>query len=125
MPSTILIVEDSENAAVPLEIALTVIEGMEILVLPTALEALGIIENSANVAALVTDLHMPQMDGFELIERVRRNVRYARLPIIAISGDSNPEIPLRLTELGADAFFPKPYCPNQIRRQLESLLNGS
>ena len=74
---------------------------------------------------MVTDLNLPSMDGFELIERVRSDSRTARLPIVVISGDSDPRTPARIYGLGADAFFGKPYSPAQVRQKLEQLLDAN
>jgi CheY-like chemotaxis protein len=66
---------------------------------------------------------MPAMDGFELIERVR--ARSDRLPIVVVSGDTDPATPERLRRLGVDAYFPKPYSPLQVKRKVEELLNAA
>ena len=124
MPSTVVIVEDNEGTAIPLEIALGLLKGVEVLILSNAAEALSLLSRHNNIAALVTDLHLPNMDGFELIRQVREGVRYPRLPIIVISGDCNPDTPDRLRRLGADAIFTKPYSPNAIRKRLEVLLDA-
>jgi DNA-binding response OmpR family regulator len=79
-------------------------------------------QEDAAISALVTDLHMPKNNGFDLIRDVRTESRYARLPILMISGDSDPRLPQRALEIGADAFFPKPYSPAAVRRKLEQLL---
>jgi CheY-like chemotaxis protein len=44
------------------------------------------------------------------------------LPILLISGDSDPMLPERALAQGADAFFPKPYSPSAVRKKLEQLL---
>ena len=91
----------------------------------SAREALRtLISTPEHVAALVTDLHLPSMDGFELIELIRGDQRYAALPIVVVSGDTHPDTPERLLRLGADAYFPKPYSPTEIRHKLESLINA-
>jgi PleD family two-component response regulator len=46
----------------------------------------------------------------------------ARLPILLISGDSDPRLPARALARGANAFFGKPYSPSAVRRKLEQLL---
>ena len=71
------------------------------------------------VCALVTDLHLPLMNGFELIEAVRGGPWRSSLPILVISGDSDPRIPTRVAKLGANAFFSKPYSPAEVRHTLE------
>jgi two-component system chemotaxis response regulator CheY len=124
MQQTVLIVEDSEGAAAPLEVALQAIIGIRVQLFSSARDALTALGSTPDpVAALVTDLHLPSMDGFELIQLVRGDQRYRALPIIVISGDTQPGTLERLIRLGANAYFPKPYSPTEIRQKLESLLN--
>jgi two-component system, chemotaxis family, chemotaxis protein CheY len=121
----VLIVEDSENAAAMLEIALAGIPGISVRLAGNALEALHILEDGGPaVEAVVTDLNMPRMDGFELIRRIRANRKHAGTPIIVVSADTDPGTPQRVAQLGVNAFFPKPYSPAQVRRKLEQLLDG-
>jgi CheY-like chemotaxis protein len=120
---TILIVEDSEVCAETLQIAFESMPGLETMVLPSMGAAMVALRNADNnIAALVTDLHMPRNDGFELIRQLRAEGRYARMPVLLISGDSDPQLPLRALAHGADAFFSKPYSPAAVRRKLEQLL---
>jgi CheY-like chemotaxis protein len=125
-PNHILIVEDSENAAAPLEMALLAIPGVAVRCTSSgkeALEFLSAIDNG--VRAVVTDLNMPRMDGFELIGRIRQDPRFAHMPIIVVSADTDPATPRRVAQLGADAYFPKPYSPAEVRRKLEQLLDAT
>ena len=123
---SILIVEDSENFAAMLEIALAEIPGVSVRLASSALEAWRLLSaDGHDVGAIVTDLNMPRMDGFELIRRVRADSRLAALPIIVVSADTDPQTPDRVVSLGADAFYPKPYSPAEIRRKLEHILNVS
>jgi two-component system, chemotaxis family, chemotaxis protein CheY len=125
MQQTVFIVEDCEGAAAPLEVALQAIMGVRVQLFSSAHEALRMLTSSTDhVAALVTDLHLPSMDGFELIRLIRSNQRYTALPIVVVSGDTRPATLERLFRLGADAYFPKPYSPTEIRQKLESLLNA-
>jgi CheY-like chemotaxis protein len=121
---TVLIVEDAENCATTLEIALLAIPHIRVRVTATAQQALDLLtSDGASIGALVTDLNLPSMDGFELIERVRSDSRTAGLPIVVVSGDNDPRTPERLLRLGADAYFGKPYSPAQVRQKLEQLLD--
>jgi DNA-binding NarL/FixJ family response regulator len=47
------------------------------------------------------------------------------MPVLVISGDSDPRTPARVIAAGAQAFFAKPYSPAAIRRKLEELLAES
>ncbi len=123
MTRTVLIVEDTEPSRDTLEVALMRVPGLAVKSVATAEEAMQCLA-AEEVCALVTDLHLPRMDGFELIQRIRSQRRNSPFPILVISGDTDPRTRARLTELGADAYFPKPYSPAEVRQKLEQLLNG-
>jgi len=118
----ILVVEDSDDITA-LEIALTSLHGFSIKLLPDGRQALALLTTAPpDLAAIITDLHLPFVDGFELLAAVRCSDRYRNLPIIVVSGDNDPEVRSRIRELGANAFFAKPYSPAIIRQTLEGLL---
>jgi CheY-like chemotaxis protein len=119
----VLIVEDSENSAATLEIAFLGIPGVSILVAYSAPEALRILDGGAEIGAIVTDLNMPRMDGFELIRRIRQDGRRRKTPIIVVSADTDPATPERIARMGVSAFFPKPFSPAEVRHKLEQILN--
>ncbi len=126
MARVVLIVDDSPQSATNLEIALAGLPDVEVAVAATGRDALALLGDPGRpVAALLTDLEMPRMDGFELIERVRSDPRYQRVPIIVISGATDPGAPERALRLGANAYFAKPYSPGEVRNQLERYLNAN
>lgn len=120
----IVIVEDTETCAATLEIAFLSIPDVTVVAVSSARQALDIL-HSGPVSALVTDLHMPRMDGFELIRKVRADSRFSRLPVIVVSGDTDPRTPERVSRMGVDAFFSKPYSPAEVREKLEHLLDAN
>jgi CheY-like chemotaxis protein len=124
MHRLVLIADDSDHLAATLEVALGGLPGTEVVTATDGLRALEMLEAGVSIAALVTDLRMPRMDGFELIRRVRADSRLASIPIIAVSGDSDPSTPVRALELGADAFFPKPFSPAGLVKRLARLMEG-
>ena len=124
MSRVILIVDDAEECAASLEVALQGWDGLEVRTVRSAEEALAALEAGPSVAALITDLHLPAMDGFELVTRLRREERFRSLPILVTSGDSDPETPRRVLDLGADCFFAKPYSLNAVSQKLEELLHA-
>jgi CheY-like chemotaxis protein len=124
MACTVVIVEDADICSTVLEIALVGMPGISIKSAASAEEALEYLDRR-DICALITDLHLPHMDGFELIERVRNRPNHPRLPIVVISGDTDPRTPERVQRLGADAFFTKPYSPGEVRQKLEQLIHGT
>ena len=122
---TVLIVEDAATCATTLEMAFQAIPDIDVAIMPTALDALRMLESGGPVSAVVTDLNMPRMDGFEFIERIRAEPRLRQLPIIVVSGDTDPATPARLAAIGVNAFFSKPYSPAKVRLKLEQLLDAN
>ena len=121
MTRNILIVEDVEICRDALEAALANGSNLKVCSVETAEDALQwLAQNQAS--ALVTDLRLPRMDGFALIEAVR--ARHVSLPIILISGESDPNIPAHAERVGASAYFSKPYSPAAVLNKLEELIGS-
>ena len=120
-PGAILLVDDAPSTA--LELALAALARVEVL--RSALDAARFISSGAEVAAIVTDLEMPRLSGFDLISFVRSDPRWARTPIVVVSGAVDPKAPERAFALGADAYFSKPCSPAEVRRRVEGLINGT
>ncbi|MCX6625453.1 MAG: response regulator [Acidobacteria bacterium] len=121
---TVLVVEDADICSATLEIALDSLAGISVRCFHAAEEAVRWLE-SEDACAVITDLDLPGMSGFELIEYVRRQPRYSRLPLVVISGDGDPRTPARVLAMGADAFFAKPYSPAGVRQKLEQLIDAA
>ncbi|MBI3282365.1 MAG: response regulator [Acidobacteria bacterium] len=118
---TVLVVEDAGSCATTLEIALARIPGLAVRVVSSAEEA-RLVLDQGGVCALVTDVHLPRASGLDLIGWVRARESLARLPIVVISGDSDPQTPAASLRLGADAYFTKPFSPSEVRQKLEDLI---
>jgi type IV pilus assembly protein PilB len=63
---------------------------------------------------LIVDLNMPEMDGYEVIARLRRDVTMATLPIMVLTSEEGPGIEHRVLELGADDYIIKPFDPGVL-----------
>jgi two-component system, chemotaxis family, sensor histidine kinase and response regulator PixL len=121
-PRLVVVVEDSGDCAETLQIALEAIPGVEVRVCADARGFWPILEDdSARLAAVVTDLHLIESDGFELIRGLRADGRFSHVPVVLISGDSDPRIGALALSHGASAYFAKPYSPSAVRKKLEEL----
>lgn len=101
----LLVVEDSQfflNLIVPfLESA-----GYEVVTAMTGVEALAVLSKT-RVDAVITDIEMPEMDGFELAKNLRGDSRYRNLPIIAFTSTVNDASQERGTHAGMNALILK------------------
>ena len=77
-------------------------------------EALAILARSGRPDVVTVNLHMPVMDGFALIERIRCQALLKSLPIVAMSSDRAPEVVDRAIRAGAGVFVAKPFTPAAI-----------
>jgi two-component system, chemotaxis family, chemotaxis protein CheY len=63
---------------------------------------------------VITDINMPRMDGFELIETIRLDDRLKSLPILVLTTESSPEKRARARSAGASGWIVKPFSPEKI-----------
>jgi two-component system chemotaxis response regulator CheY len=119
---TVLIVEDADDCATTLEIALSAIRDLEVRHANSAESALQALD-SERISVLITDVHLPSMNGLELLSSIRHHPLHSRVPILVISGDADPETPRRALNLGANAYFGKPYSPAAVRQKIEELIH--
>jgi CheY-like chemotaxis protein len=126
MRRIVLIVEDSPLETPGLEIALDALPGVRVEYASTGRAALDFLKSvkGPQVCAVLTDLNMPVMDGYELIRRMRSDACLLKVPVIVLSGDADPDTSQRALAAGADAYFPKPYSPIEVRKRLEQLLHA-
>jgi two-component system sensor histidine kinase/response regulator len=73
-------------------------------------------------AAMLIDVVLPDVNGFQLAEAIRQHPRLARTPIIFMSGLRHPENARRAIELGAVDFLVKPIGADRIRERLRRAL---
>lgn len=64
--------------------------------------------------AIIVDLMMPRMDGFEVMAELRRDKATARLPIVVLTAKTRREDQLRSWREGATEFLTKPFPPDQL-----------
>jgi CheY-like chemotaxis protein len=73
--------------------------------------------------AIVTDLHIPGIDGYELTRRLKDDPRTAAIPVLAITGYAPfTQDPSRADRAGCDAILPKPCDPEDISATLRELI---
>jgi two-component system chemotaxis response regulator CheY len=121
---TILVVDDEEDCIATLTLALETFPGIAIHPALSAEAALADLENGT-FSAVITDVHLPEMTGLELVARIRENPRFRSLPVVVLSADADPSTPARALGLGANAYFAKPFSPSAMRKKLEELIHGS
>ncbi|UYV12919.1 MAG: response regulator [Phycisphaera sp.] len=70
---------------------------------------------------VILDVRMPDIDGFEAFERIRRMPRLSQMPIVFLSAHAQEDAHQRAMQLGAVAFLSKPYESGDILKLIDSL----
>ncbi len=112
MTKRILVVDDDEMVLMALDELLKP-EGYEVETVSGGAEALKRLEEKA-YDLLMTDVIMPEMDGFELCRRVRQKEKFKELPIVFLTAKSRDEDRVKGLEAGANLFLSKPISPDKL-----------
>ena len=119
MNPLILIVDDEEDILELLESILqqkyTVIKAHD------GKEAIELLSKEA-VHLIVSDVMMPEIDGFELCKTVKSNFEYSHIPVILLTAKNTIQAKVEGLELGADAYIEKPFSKEHLLAQIQSLL---
>ena len=87
----------------------------------TAADGLSALE-SERFDLLILDLMLPDIDGYEVLTRIRADSRFNDMPVLILSARADPEAISRGYELGADGYLVKPYLPNTLTSRVRALL---
>ena len=117
----VLIVDDEESIlSIITEYLAMCDEDLRIITATDGKRAMEIMESSASIDLVITDLRMPVMDGFELIRYMAE--RHPETPVIAMSGDSDPG---RIEQLNVEnpfRYIEKPFLFEDLAMMVEGLI---
>lgn len=71
---------------------------------------------------VVLDIGLPVMDGWQVLDEIRRDPHLAQLPVLVLTAHAEEESRRRADEGGADAFVTKPFQPSDLRQEVLRLL---
>jgi CheY-like chemotaxis protein len=83
-------------------------EGMVVVHAENGVEAIRALREHENVDLVLMDVMMPEMDGYEAMEEIRKNARWRETPIIALTAKAMKGERARCLEAGATDYLPKP-----------------
>lgn len=119
MTATLLLIDDEDEILEFLERILGA--HYRILKAVGAGEGLALLKKEV-VQLVVSDVLMPDMDGFELCRLIKSDVTLSHIPVILLTAMNTIQAKVEGLELGADAYIEKPFSPQHLRAQISSLL---
>ncbi|MET0874620.1 MAG: response regulator, partial [Pseudolabrys sp.] len=86
-------------------------------------EAIKLIESDPHIAIVLMDIMMPEMDGYQTMEQIRKNPKFRRLPIVALTAKAMKGDREKCLDAGASDYLAKPVNTEQLLSALRGWLH--
>lgn len=118
---SILVVDDEVELLEFIEDDLS--EQYRVLTAENGLQALEIL-NHEIIQLVISDIMMPEMDGYELCEKMKSSMEYSHIPVILLTAKNTLQSKIEGLEIGADAYIEKPFSLDFLQAQISSLIKN-
>lgn len=118
----VLVIEDSASVRRLIEVCLRVLD-VDLAAAEDGVRGLELADE-ATPDAIVLDIGLPGMDGWEVLRRLRSNPETANVKVLILTAHAQPEVAEQAVAGGADDFMTKPFRPTELRERIEKLLAG-
>jgi len=115
--NTIFVVDDSDTNLATAEEALE--DHFRVLTLPSAAKMFALLEK-VTPDLILLDIEMPEMNGFEALERLKADKSSANIPVIFLTGTIDASIAEKSAKLGAVGIISKPFSPSTLLDRINS-----
>jgi DNA-binding response OmpR family regulator len=122
MAKRVLVVDDEPNIVMSLRFLMER-EGLDVEIAPTGEAALQALER-APADLVLLDVMMPQLDGFEVCQRIRADPRWAAVKIIMLTAKGREVERDKGRALGADAYVTKPFSTRELVARVKQMLGS-
>ena len=120
---TILLVEDNRDLQMYIQ---HILERYKVITADNGRRALDILETTTeSIDLIISDLMMPIMNGFELIEQLKNDDKYRHLPMIMLTGKASVKTELKALRIGIDDYMLKPFKEELLIARIQNLLENS
>ncbi|MBE0491414.1 MAG: response regulator [Sulfurospirillum sp.] len=118
----LLVVDDSSTMRRIIKNTLARLEFKDVLEAEHGLEAWKILGENDDIDVLITDWNMPEMNGLELVKKVRAEKKYADMPIIMVTTEGGKAEVITALRAGVNNYIVKPFTPQVLKEKLEAVL---
>lgn len=84
-----------------------------------------VLNQNSDAGMLITDWNMPEMNGLDLVQKVRSDSRFTNLPIIMITTEGGKVQVITALKAGVNNYIVKPFTPQVLREKLSAVLGTS
>jgi signal transduction histidine kinase/ActR/RegA family two-component response regulator len=120
---TILVVEDNYDMRLFLKKILK--DEYDVILAENGLKGLEVVQaDPSKINLIITDLMMPEMDGFELLEKLKKEASTADLPVIVLTAKHEKDSRLNALRIGVDEYLTKPFSIDELFATVKHLLQN-
>jgi two-component system chemotaxis response regulator CheY len=124
MSRTILIVDDSISVRHSVSVVLKR-AGFVMAEAADGQEGLAMVDSNRDLAMVICDINMPNMDGLEMVERIKAQPENKTLPVLMLTTEGQMSLVKRAKQAGAVGWIVKPFDPNQLVQTVSKLTGES
>jgi len=122
MAQTILVVDDSPTIVKFVSFSLKN-KGFNVVTACDGMDAIEKLSNISNgVDLVITDLNMPNLDGYGLVDTLRRNEKFREIPIIILTSEESEDDKQLGEKVGANSYLVKPFKPKLLLEEVSKYL---
>ena len=118
----LLVVDDSSTMRRIIKNTLQRLGYEDILEAEHGVEAWQIMDTTEGIQVLITDWNMPEMNGLDLVKKVRADERYTSIPIIMVTTEGGKAEVITALKAGVNNYIVKPFTPQVLKEKLEVVL---
>ncbi len=120
----LLVVDDSSTMRRIIKNTLQRLGFEDVLEAEHGVEAWQIMERTPDINVLITDWNMPEMNGLDLVRKVRADGRYDSMPIIMVTTEGGKAEVITALKAGVNNYIVKPFTPQVLKEKLEDVLGS-
>lgn len=124
MSKKVLIVDDSKTIRQQVSFTLTK-GGFGVVEAEDGKDGLAKLSANADVAMIISDVNMPNMNGLEMVEAIKLGGKHAKLPIVMLTTEGSADLIERAKAAGAKGWLVKPFKPDQLIAVVQKLTGTS
>ncbi|MDD2838669.1 MAG: response regulator [Sulfuricurvum sp.] len=118
----LLIVDDSLTMRRIIKNTLFRLHYEDVLEAEDGIQGWSILDENLDIGMLITDWNMPEMNGLELVKKIRSDARFNDLPIIMITTEGGKAEVITALKAGVNNYIVKPFTPQVLKEKLSAVL---
>nr|WP_274379376.1 chemotaxis response regulator CheY [Campylobacter sp. MIT 19-121] len=118
----LLVVDDSSTMRRIIKNTLEKLGHSEVLEAEHGVEAWDLLSKNDDVKVVITDWNMPEMNGLDLVKKIRAEKKYEDMPIIMVTTEGGKAEVITALKAGVNNYIVKPFTPQILKEKLEDVL---